>query len=266
MDQVSDDLRSLTYTSEPVDHDMEVSGAAELRLHAALVSEDDANLVAKLCDVDSAGRSALITTGLLKASHRNGSAHPEPLRNGEVYEFRIPLFSASYLIRRGHRLRLSISGADFPHIWPTRNNPELRVFHGGERASSVMLPVVTAKEELQGPLPRPNLIRPAAAMTPRYKIETDLVMGTLSVTTGQKSAMPIPAGGVLELDHTAIARVHRDRPDQATVEADTRITANVSRLGNLEIKTSSWFSHSRIIMNAHVALDGRTVFERSWRK
>jgi hypothetical protein len=188
------------------------------------------------------------------------------LRRGEVCEFRIPLFSTSYLIRRGHRLRISVSGADFPHVWPTRSNPELQVFRGGERASSVMLPVLGANEESRGPLPRPNLNRPAAAMTPRYKIEMDLVSGTLSVTTGQKSAMPIPAGGVLELDHTAVARVQRERPDQATVEADTRITANVSRLGDLEIKTSSWFSHSRTIMNARVMLDGRTVFERTWRK
>jgi uncharacterized protein len=266
MDQTSDDLRSLTYITEPLEDDMEVTGAAQVRLYASLTSGDEANLVAKLCDVEPAGKSVLITTGLLRASHRNGSAHPEPLRQGEVCEFRIPLFSTSYLIRRGHRLRVSISGADFPHIWPTRSNPELQVFRGGERASSVTLPVVGASQELRGPLPRPNLNRAIAAMTPRYKIETDLVTGTLSVTTGQKSAMPTPAGGVLELDHTAIARVQRERPDQAAVEADTRITANVPRLGDLEIKTSSWFSHSRTIMNARVMLDGRTVFEHTWRK
>jgi len=266
MDQTSDDLRSLTYTTQPLDDDVEVTEAAEARIYAALMSGDEANLVAKLCDVEPGGRSILVTTGLLKASHRNGSAHPEELRNGAVYEFRIPLFSTSYAIRRGHRLRISISGADFPHVWPTRSNPELQLFRGGERPSSVTLPVVGARDELQGPLPRPNLNRPAAAMRPRYKIETDLVTGTLSVITGQKSAMAIPAGGVLELDHTAIARVQRERPDQAAVEGDTCIAANVPGLGDLEIKTSSWFSHSRIIMNARVMLDGRTVFERTWRK
>ncbi|HJU11329.1 MAG TPA: hypothetical protein VJ728_10655, partial [Candidatus Binataceae bacterium] len=156
--------------------------------------------------------------------------------------------------------------ADFPHVWPTQSNPELQIFHGGERPSSIMIPVVGRGETVSGPLPRPNLNRPVSAMTPRYKIEHDLVTGTLSVITGQKSAMPIPAGGILELDHTATARVQRERPDQAAVEADTRIAANLPRLGELEIKTSSWFSHSRTIMNATVTLDGRAVFARTWRK
>lgn len=266
MDQTNDDLHSLTYTTEPLNEDLEVAGAGEVRLWAALTSGDEANLVAKLCDVESGCKSVLITTGLLKASHRNGSARPEPLRKGQVYEFRIPLFSTSYLIRRGNRLRVSISGADFPHVWPTFNNPEMRLFHGGEHASALMLPITTAKEALQGPLPKPNLNRPVAAMTPRYKIEKDVVTGVLSVTTGQRSAIPIPAGGVLELDHIAIARVHRDRPAQATVEGDTRIGANLSWLGDLEIKTSSWFSHAGMVMNARVMLEGRTVFERTWRK
>jgi uncharacterized protein len=266
MDQTSDDLRSLTYTTPALDTDLEVTGAAEVRLYAALTSGDDANLVAKLCDVEPDGKSVLITTGLLKASHCSGSAQPQQLRRGEVYEFRIPLFSTSYLLRRGHRLRVSISGSDFPHVWPSPTNPELQIFHGGARASSLILPVVTSRAELQGPVPRPNPIRPVAAMTPHYKIETDFVAGSVSVTTGQKAAMPIPAGGVLELDHTAIARVQRERPDLATVEADTRIGAKIARLGDLEVKTSSWFSHSRTIMNARVMLDGRTVFEHTWRK
>ena len=266
MDQTNDDLRSLTYTTKPLDQDLELAGAGEVRLCAVLTSGNEVNLVAKLCDVESQGKSVLITTGLLKASHLNGSDRPERLRNGHIYDFRIPLFSTSYLIRRGHRLRVSISGADFPHVWPTFNNPDLRIFYGGERESAVMLPISTAKEEVQGPLPRPNLNRPVAAMIPRYKIENDMVSGMLSVTTGQKSAMLIPAGGMLELDHTAVARVHRDRPDQATVEADTRIAANLSGLGDLEIKTSSWFSYSRMVMNARVLLKGRSVFERTWRK
>lgn len=267
MDQTPDDLRSLTYTTEPLVGDVEVTGAGEVMLQAALTVGNDANLVAKLCDVDSAGLSTLITTGLLKASHHRGSAQPEALGTDQVYSFRIPLLSTSYLVRSGHRLRVSISGADFPHVWPTQHNPELRVLHGGDRPSAVTIPVVpTASEVLRGPLPRQNLARAAAAMTPRYKIENDVVAGAVAVTTGQRSAMPIPAGGVLELDHTAVARTYRERPDQSTVEADTYLKVHGPQLGELEVKTSSWFSHARMVMNACVMLDGRKVFERSWRK
>lgn len=267
MDQTLDDLRSLTYTTEPFTEDVEVTGAGEVMLRAALTTSDDANLVAKLCDVDSDGLSTLITTGLLKASHHRGSEQPDALRNDEVYGFRIPLFSTSYLVRSGHRLRLSISGVDFPHVWPTRDNPELRILHGGDRPSAVTIAVVPAASEvLRGPLPRQNLARAAAAVTPRYKIENDVVAGAVAVTTGQRSAIPIPSGGVLELDHTAVARTYRYRPDQSTVEADTYLKVHGPHLGELEVKTSSWFSHARTVMNACVTLDGRKVFERSWRK
>ena len=67
-DQSDDDVKSLAFTSEPLAEDLEISGAPEAVIHAAIVSGDDANLVAKLCDVDPDGGSALITTGWLKAS------------------------------------------------------------------------------------------------------------------------------------------------------------------------------------------------------
>ena len=60
--------------------------------------------------------------------------------------------------------------------------------------------------------------------------------------------------------------VHAQSPDQAVVEADTRIAANASRLGDLEMEMSRWFSHTRTLKVARVTLDGRTVFERTRRK
>ena len=268
-DQTPDDVRSLTYTTEPLAQDTEITGAGEALLHAALVNGDDANIVTKLCDVDPAGISTLITTGWLKASHCAGDDRPQTLKPGEVYEFRVPLFSTSYAVKRGNRLRVSISGADFPHVWPSRANAELRFFHGGAHASKVTLPVVPAqKTPVAGPMPRPVTeprVRPGVMM-PRHKIETDMVAGTIAVTTGQKTAMPLPTGGALEMDHTAVAKVFRARPDQATVEGDTVIKVRVPSLGDLEVKTESWFSHSRMTLSGRVTLDGRTVFERTWQK
>jgi putative CocE/NonD family hydrolase len=269
VDQTADDVRSLTYTTEPLANDIEITGAGEALFYAALVDGGDANIVAKLCDVDSGGVSTLITTGWLKASLRAGLDKPQTLKAGEVYEFRVPLFSTSYLVKRGDRLRVSISGADFPHVWPSRANAELRFFHGGTHASKVTLPVVPAqKTPVNGPIPRP-VIEPrvrVGVMTPRHKIETDMVAGTIAVTTGQKTAMPLPTGGSLEMDHTATAKVFRTRPDQATVEGDTTIKVRVPSLGDLEVKTESWFSHSRMTLSGSVTLDGRRVFERTWQK
>ena len=62
---------------------------------------------------------------------------------GEVYEFRVPLWATSYHVAQGHRLRVSVSCADFPRLWPTRTNPQIRVFCGGRsKASAIRLPLV----------------------------------------------------------------------------------------------------------------------------
>src|SRR5271163_3732091 len=73
-DQTDDDLKSLAFTTAPLSEDIEISGAPEAIIHAALTEGQDANLVAKLCDVDPDGGAALITTGWLKASHRTSGA------------------------------------------------------------------------------------------------------------------------------------------------------------------------------------------------
>lgn len=149
LDQGEDDLRSLTFTGEPLDADTEISGAPEAIVHAVLVSGSDANLVAKLCDVDPNGGSSLITTGWLKASHRESSAHPRTPQVGEAGEYRIALWSTSYRVPKGHRIRLSVSCSDFPRIWPDPVKPEIRVFFGGNRASKDSDPGGSARADGQ---------------------------------------------------------------------------------------------------------------------
>ena len=56
------------------------------------------------------------------------------------------LLPVSYLFRRGHRIRLSISGGDPDHFRRmTEPVPFLRVFHGANAASRLDLPVDTSK-------------------------------------------------------------------------------------------------------------------------
>jgi hypothetical protein len=75
------------------------------------------------------------------------------------------------------------------------------------------------------------------------ELETDLVGGSVAVITGSKNALPLPTtGGTLEMDRLAAARVFRTRPDQAAIEGETTTRASVPSLGELEIRTTSWFS------------------------
>jgi putative CocE/NonD family hydrolase len=268
VDQGPDDLRSLTYTSMPLERDMELTGTGTATIYAALLAGTDGMIAAKLCDVDPSGASSLITTGLLLASHRLGSDQKAPVTPSEIYPFQLNFVSTAYRLQRGHRLRLSISGADFPHVWPSCDNGQWRVPHGDAHPSSVTLPVVPpAVVPVAGPSlqPAPRRSRPGV-MTPRLKIETDLVADSVSVVTGSKGASPLAvSGATLELDRIAMARVFRARPDQTTVEGETTIRCNVPALGKLEVKTTSWFSRGRFALNGRVLLDGRVMFDRTWR-
>ncbi len=270
IDQGPDDLRSLTYTSAPLSEALEISGAPEAVLVAALEAGDDANLVVKLCDVAPDGASALITTGWLRAQHREGHGQVHAVAAGEPCEFRVPLWATSYQVAAGHRLRVAVSGSDFPRVWPTATNPAIRIFSGGARASAVHLPAIPG-DGVAGPAPtapdpevnRAPLIR---GFEPRWTIDRDLAGGALSVSTGSRQDIALPSGGSFEMDHTATARVADERPDGATLEGTTAIRLELPASGPVEVETRSRISRGRILLTATVRMAGEVLCERRWQR
>jgi putative CocE/NonD family hydrolase len=265
-DQTDDDLKSLAFTTAPLSEDIEISGAPAAVIHAALTEGQDANLVAKLCDVDPDGGAALITTGWLKASHRTSGARRESLRIGEAYEFKIPLWSTSYRVPKGHQIRLSVSCSDFPHLWPDREKPEIRVFFGGKRASSISLPAVpAAKEPLRGMEIRPPAAPPPpSAMRPIWKIERDLAANAVSVTTGMTNTIPLPQGGTMGIDHAVVAKVSEARPDTASVSGDTTMTIDLRDVGKIKVHTESLVTQTGLMLTGRITMDGKSIFEKRW--
>ena len=109
LDQAADDLLSLTYTTPPLEEGLELAGSPQAILRVErLDGGGPFTLVAKLVDVEPDGRSELIATGWQRVT------------GGEA---RIGLWATSYALARGHRLRLSLSCADFPHVWPDPDSP-----------------------------------------------------------------------------------------------------------------------------------------------
>jgi hypothetical protein len=68
----------------------------------------------------------------------------EPMEAGKVYRMEIEMFPVSALIRRGHRLRFSLAGADadaFPRVPETGPAPRVTVHRDGATRSSVTVPL-----------------------------------------------------------------------------------------------------------------------------
>jgi hypothetical protein len=184
-DERHDEKECLTFTTEPLEEDVEIVGPVSLTFWAKTTFNDpltaetvtmvvdlikdrlniDTNLildsmqkkdvqwVAELNDVFPGGRARNITSGWLAASHRQydpsgktgvyndggkivashavdpayvpfdpfydrPDKYPKLINEGELYQYTIELWPTCNVFKKGHRIRVSLSGSDFPHLLP----------------------------------------------------------------------------------------------------------------------------------------------------
>lgn len=163
--------RVLTFTSEPLDEDVEVTGLIVLELYASS-DQPDTDFIMKLSDQlpadagePSGGRQPAfvnVSKGWLKGSHRQKDeerstplrphhthADPQAMEPGRVYRFDIEVQPASYVFKRGHRIRLELANGDssvtdgnFAHQYLWFKMGDDTIYHDAEHASRLMLPVI----------------------------------------------------------------------------------------------------------------------------
>jgi hypothetical protein len=78
----------------------------------------------------------------------------DPLVPGDVYTLEFDLDAVSWIFPSRHRIRVAISGADFPEVFPAPHPCELSVYSGSNHPSRLTLPVVPAGRERQEPVLR----------------------------------------------------------------------------------------------------------------
>jgi putative CocE/NonD family hydrolase len=271
IEQSADDLRSLTYTSEPLAEATEVTGSPEAVLHVAVDTGAELHLVAKLAAVAPDGSSTLLSTGWLNGRHRDGVDRSVAIEPGAAMELTIPMWATSYLVPAGHRLRLSIAGADFPRIWPTKESPTIRCLHGADTPTAIRVPIVpAAPAPVDGPplrRPQPDVQRApwTVAAKPEWEIGRDQVDGTVSVGMGADQTLQLPTGGRLQFVQRSVAKVTPSRPEAAAVEAEAAMDIHMAGGEHVVVDTRSRFTRETMLMNARIVIDGRVFFERQWR-
>jgi putative CocE/NonD family hydrolase len=161
-DRAAMDKRLLTYTSDVLEHDMQITGHPIVTLYVTSTATDGAFFV-YLEDIDAAGKVHYLTEGMLRGLHRKVSADVPPYKTtvpyhsfkrkdaaplvaGEVTELTFGLLPTSVLIKKGHRIRVAIAGHDkdnFARI-PAEGTPTITVAHDVMHASCIDLPVIAA--------------------------------------------------------------------------------------------------------------------------
>jgi putative CocE/NonD family hydrolase len=146
----------LTYTTAPLDRDLEVTGPVRVRLWACS-SVPDTDFVARLVDVYPDGRAINLTDGIIRARYRNGLVE-SPLEPGQPYQFTIDLWATSNVFKAGHQVRVQVTSSNFPrwdrnpntgHPFGTDAEADLRparqtVLHDRDHPSHITLPLVPA--------------------------------------------------------------------------------------------------------------------------
>lgn len=260
-EQSCDDLRSLAYTTDPLEADLVVCGSVEADLLVAIEDGQEADLVVKLTEVDRDGRSHLIATGWSRGA-ASAAVSATHLR-------RVALWATAYRVRAASRLRLSVSCADFPRVFPTDGRPVIHLAHGGTTASRVIVPVVpelcTGEGAATMLAPSASAVAPVTiATTPVWQVERDLIADEARVRFGNDMAFPLPQDAHYRIAVEAMAAVSNVRRGSATVLGTARIVARLSGGEVVTVNAESHFTRTTVALTGRVEVDGRVLLDGRW--
>jgi len=100
----------ILFTTPPLEEDLEVTGKVVTKLYFSS-SEQDTDVAVRLTDVYPDGKSILIVEGICRVA----------LTPDQPQEVEVDLWSTSVLFPKGHRIRISISGSNYPRYERNHN-------------------------------------------------------------------------------------------------------------------------------------------------
>jgi hypothetical protein len=242
-------MRSLVFETPPLDASIEILGAAIVTLDIAS-DRPIANLAVRLCDMHPSGESLRVSYGVLNLTHREGHEKPVLLAVGQRYRVRIQLNDAGSVFPAGHRVRLALSTAYWPMIWPSPEKATLLIL-GGTLDLPVRPPQAT--DALLPPLPGPELAPPETPTMSRH---------------GDMRIERIDRIG-LELGTESKSTFHVEEDDPVSAMAELRRTETMSRDGwQIRIETQMRLSCTRdvfLLQGSLRAWEGANeVCRRDW--
>ncbi|MBM4188371.1 MAG: CocE/NonD family hydrolase [Gemmatimonadetes bacterium] len=143
----------LVYTTPRLERPLTIAGTVKTVLYISS-SAKDTDFAAKLLEVDSAGRSWNVASGILRVRYRESMARPVLMTPGRVYRIEVSLKATAHQFAPGNRVRLWVTSSEFPlhdrnlntggdnvteTTWLKAVNT---VYYGGATASRLILPVV----------------------------------------------------------------------------------------------------------------------------
>src|SRR5690606_10110264 len=140
----------ITFTGPPLDADLDVVGPVTAVLYVRAAG-GHADFFARLCEVTPDGVSLNVCDGIYRLAP--GTGEPQP--DGSV-RIEVDMVGTAYRFRRGHRLRLQISGGASPRFARNLGDQDIgaprhvlrprvqTIYHDAEHPSALHLPLRSA--------------------------------------------------------------------------------------------------------------------------
>lgn len=254
LDQHDDDHRSVAFTSPRLEDDIEILGRPTLRIdhHGSVVPQ----LISRLADVDHEARSTLITSGAASSA-----------ADGSIVVFD----PTGYRVAAGHRLRVTLSAADFPRLWPLDQSSQQAIAAAKLSRLTLELPVLSG-DDVGSPAALPGPVRDGRDgqtlilnAHPTWTIARDIIGNGVSVVVGDRlEALTADQSHHLQLEHHAEASVDPRQPDaaavQATCRADVRGPLRVDLTAQVEVRLTT----NTLSAKAWVVRGDEELFSGTW--
>jgi predicted acyl esterase len=161
-DMRPDDAGSLVFDSQVLEKKFEIVGFPKVKLHVS-ANAPLAHWVARLEDVNPNGSVSLVTGALINGSQRRSRLDPELLEPNKIFDIEFEMHFTTWTFKPGHRIRLAISNALFPMIWPSPYAMTTKLFIG-RKDTCLELPVLPDKKRIAPDFrpPEPREERPDA--------------------------------------------------------------------------------------------------------
>jgi len=185
------------------------------------------------------GSSRRISYGVLNLTHRDSHAEPSALAPGVFYDVRLKLNDCGYAFAPGHVVRLALSSAYWPLIWPAPEAATLTVRTPGKLTLPVRAPD-PRDERIAFEAPARGAAAPVTKVAEGRMARTasfDLIKGMAAyVFDGQGGLFGEGAHRFDEIDST----VSHDLKREFTIGADDPLTARYRLTQSYELGREGW--------------------------
>lgn len=273
-DQRPIDAFSLVYDSPPLESDTAILGWPRAFLTVS-ASAPLADWFARLSDVAPDGSVTLITGAGQSGAQRESWSDPKDLVADETYALPIELHVTSWVFPKGHRIRLAISNAIWPMIWPTPYSMTTSLVLGGANASRLELPTVPVQSPavpvfdalVKEPPPKTEVEWNGSTWPPQtWTVTRDILTNSTRVFWSSDDSGKFPFGELKDHeqmwyevsdDHPALSTVHGEGSTSVALPGRALVWGVVL---NLKSDENNFYYHFERTLTEN----GKMIREKKW--